>query len=93
MDVVVGADGFDDTGAGGVGGFKDYLRFVEDTEDVHEVPAVEGNLDFLAFDNGVDFTDIFADFFRAGGDGELSGSRSPLASATTGRYRCRHGQK
>ena len=76
--VVFGADGFDDAGAGGVGGFEDDFRFADDAEDIDEIASVEGYLGFFAFDDGIDFTGIFTDFFGAGGYGEFTGGGFPI---------------
>ena len=75
MDVVVRADGLDDAGAGGAGGFQGDLGLFEHVQDIGQVFAVEGNLGFAALDDGVDFAHVVADFFGAGGNGHLAGGQ------------------
>ena len=57
--------------------FQCDLRLFEHAQDIGQVFAVEGDLGFVALGSGIDFTDVIADFFGAGGNGQFAGVSSP----------------
>ena len=72
VNVVIRAYRADDAGAGWIEGFQGHLGLVENTEDVGEVLAVEGDLGRLAIDDSVDFTQVVAQLLSPGRDANPS---------------------
>ena len=48
MDIIVSADGLDDAGTAGNGGFQHDLGLFDDIQDIGQIFAVEGDFGFIA---------------------------------------------
>jgi hypothetical protein len=72
MEIVVRTDRLDDAGAGGIGRFQGYFLFFNDSEHIGQVLAVKSDFCFLPFYGGIDFSDIFTQFFGFGGNNNFT---------------------